>query len=221
MGPYGDSYGGGGATRRGLKLWPIVLFLIYLAYYWFSHQETTAYTGRRQLIDTSPQQEAALGLQSYQEILSQEHVVTSGPVVNEVRDVAKRLVVFRPIIEDRSAIEADAVRHLAGFHGETLGNAAPLEKAEQVEGRFQRHILENLVIGEVFDLDGQIGRQLAKLVRQVAVGLHCQRLEGADRRRMAVPPIIAPVYMGHEYSFLCGPYRTFSDDFRVRNQRQE
>jgi predicted Zn-dependent protease len=98
MGPYGDSYSGG-ATRRGLKLWPILLFLIYLAYYWFSHQETTAYTGRRQLIDTSPQQEAALGLQSYQEILSQERVVTSGPIVAEVRDVAKKLVAAAPSVE--------------------------------------------------------------------------------------------------------------------------
>ena len=69
MGPYGDSYGG--TPRRGLKLWPILIFGIYLAYYWFSHQDTTSYTGRKQLIDTSPQQEAALGLQSYQEILSQ------------------------------------------------------------------------------------------------------------------------------------------------------
>src|ERR1700742_1444869 len=90
MGPYGDSNGGG--PRRGLKLWPILIFGLYFAYYWFSHQDTTSYTGRKQLIDTSPQQEAALGLQSYQEILSQSRVVTTGPLPAQVREIAQRLI---------------------------------------------------------------------------------------------------------------------------------
>ena len=59
----------------GLKLWPILLFGVYLAYYWFSHQDTPLYTGRKQLIDTSPAQEAALGLQSYEQILAESQVV--------------------------------------------------------------------------------------------------------------------------------------------------
>src|SRR5690349_24778954 len=98
MGPYGNTYGGGGA-RRGLKLWPILIFGVYLAYYWFSHQDTTSYTGRKQLIDTSPQQEAALGLQSYQEILSQSQVVTSGPLPQQVREIAQRLIAAAPKVE--------------------------------------------------------------------------------------------------------------------------
>lgn len=96
MGPYGDSYGG---ARRGLKLWPILLFGIYFAYYWFSHQDTTSYTGRKQLIDTSPEQEAALGLQSYQEILSQSQVVTTGPLPQQVAGIAKRLEDAAPAVE--------------------------------------------------------------------------------------------------------------------------
>jgi predicted Zn-dependent protease len=98
MGPYGDS-SSGGMPRRGLKLWPILLFGVYLAYYWFSHQDTTSYTGRKQLIDTSPQQEAALGLQSYQEILSQSQVVTSGPLPGQVREIAQRLIAAAPKVE--------------------------------------------------------------------------------------------------------------------------
>jgi len=98
MGPYGDA-SARGIPRRGLKLWPILLFGIYLAYYWFSHQEEASYTGRKQLIDTSPQQEAALGLQSYQEILSQSRVVTSGPLPQQVRDIAGRLVAAAPKVE--------------------------------------------------------------------------------------------------------------------------
>lgn len=97
MGPYGDSYGG--APRRGLKLWPILIFGVYLAYYWISHQDTTSYTGRKQLIDTTPQQEAALGLQSYQEILSQSQVVTSGALPQQVRTIADRLVKAAPEVE--------------------------------------------------------------------------------------------------------------------------
>jgi len=98
MGPYGDA-SSGGMPRRGLKLWPILLFGVYLAYYWFSHQDTTSYTGRKQLIDTSPQQEAALGLQSYQEILSQSQVVTSGPLPQQVREIAQRLIAAAPKVE--------------------------------------------------------------------------------------------------------------------------
>lgn len=98
MGPYGDAPARG-MSRRGLKLWPILIFGLYLAYYWFSHQETTAYTGRRQLIDTSPQQEAALGLQSYQQILSESQVVTGGRLPQEVRDIAQRLISAAPKVE--------------------------------------------------------------------------------------------------------------------------
>ena len=98
MGPYGNA-SSGGMPRRGLKLWPILLFGVYLAYYWFSHQDTTSYTGRKQLIDTSPQQEAALGLQSYQEILSQSQVVTTGPLPQQVREIAQRLIAAAPKVE--------------------------------------------------------------------------------------------------------------------------
>ena len=98
MGPYGDA-SAGGMPRRGLKIWPILLFVLYLGYYWISHQDTTSYTGRKQLIDTSPEQEAALGLQSYQEILSQSQVVTTGQLPDQVRGIAKRLIDAAPKVE--------------------------------------------------------------------------------------------------------------------------
>lgn len=106
MGPYGDATAYG-TPRRGLKLWPILLFVVYLGYYWISHQDTTSYTGRKQLIDTSPEQEAALGLQSYQEILSQSQVVTSGPLPQEVTDIAKRLIDAAPKVEQYYAQTKD------------------------------------------------------------------------------------------------------------------
>ncbi|MGH8173877.1 MAG: M48 family metallopeptidase [Rhodanobacteraceae bacterium] len=98
MGPYGDA-SSRGTPRRGLKLWPILLFGVYLAYYWFSHQDTASYTGRKQLIDTSPQQEAALGLQSFEQILSESQVVTSGPLPQQVKTIAERLIAAAPKVE--------------------------------------------------------------------------------------------------------------------------
>jgi hypothetical protein len=82
MGPFGNSSSQGGSqgARRGLKLWPILLFGLYFGYYYFSHSNAASFTGRKQLLDTSAEEEAALGLQSYKEILQQSDVVRTGPV---------------------------------------------------------------------------------------------------------------------------------------------
>jgi len=73
-----DPFGNRG-TRRGigfggLRLWVLLLFAAYAGYYWFSNRTTDALTGEKVVIDKhiSPQDEKALGLQAYQEILTQE-----------------------------------------------------------------------------------------------------------------------------------------------------
>jgi predicted Zn-dependent protease len=76
----------------GLRWWPIVLFLLYMGYYWMSHRQEVPMTGRTQLVDISREQEAALGLQSYQEILSQSQVIPAGQEVDAVRTIGTRLV---------------------------------------------------------------------------------------------------------------------------------
>ncbi|MDX2170275.1 MAG: M48 family metallopeptidase [Deltaproteobacteria bacterium] len=88
-----QSYGGGGAPmrRRRVIWWPLVLFALYAGYYYLTNQETVPITGRTQLVDMSREQEAALGLQSYQQILSQENVIQSGKVVDVVRTIGQRL----------------------------------------------------------------------------------------------------------------------------------
>lgn len=80
-------------NRRGgaIRLLPIALFGLYLAYYYFSNQEEVAMTGRSQLIDISHEQEMALGLQSYQQILSESNVLRSGQSVELVREIGYRL----------------------------------------------------------------------------------------------------------------------------------
>ena len=75
-----------------LRLVPLVFFGLYMAYYYFSHREVVPITGRKQLVDLTREQEAALGYQSYQEILSTENVVTSGDAPKLVRGIAERLI---------------------------------------------------------------------------------------------------------------------------------
>ena len=101
MGIFGNrsSQLGQQGNRRGLKLWPIILFGLYFGYYYFSHSNSASFTGRKQLLDTSAQEEAALGLQSYQEILQQSQVIRSGKLPEEVQGIAQRLVEAAPKVE--------------------------------------------------------------------------------------------------------------------------
>ncbi len=76
----------------GLRLWPIVIFGAFFVFYYFSNREEVPLTGRRQLVDISREQEAALGLQSYQEILNQSQVLRQGEAVDMVRAIGERLI---------------------------------------------------------------------------------------------------------------------------------
>ena len=81
----------GGQGRSGIKLLPVLLFGIYGVYYYFSNQETVPVTGRTQLVDISRDQEAALGLQSYRQILRQENVVTTGQNAETIKAIGARI----------------------------------------------------------------------------------------------------------------------------------
>ena len=77
--------------RSGFRLLPIVLFGLYLGYYFLANRETVPLTGRQQLVDISREQEAALGLSSYRQILRQSAVVRQGPEAEEVKRTGSRL----------------------------------------------------------------------------------------------------------------------------------
>ncbi len=83
----------------GFRWWVVLLFGLYAAWYWFSNQHEAAFTGRTQLIDSSVQEEAALGLQAYREILSQSRVLTQGEAPAQVKQIADRLVAVGPRVE--------------------------------------------------------------------------------------------------------------------------
>src|SRR5688572_9006712 len=91
--------------RGGLRIWPLLLFGAYFVYYWFSHQQDASFTGRRQLVDTSIEQQVALWLQSYQEILSQAELVTTGELPQRVDSIMQRLVAVGPAVEQYLATQ--------------------------------------------------------------------------------------------------------------------
>jgi len=81
-----------GRVRPHFKFLPIVLAGLYILFQFLSSEKfTNPVTGERHRVGMSTQQEAALGLQSYQQILSQEHAIKSGPEVEQVTRVAQRL----------------------------------------------------------------------------------------------------------------------------------
>ena len=78
--------------RRHLTIFPIVIALAVAAYQYFGAEKTVnPETGRSARVALSTEQEAALGLQSYREVLSQSQTVENGPQRAMVERVAKRL----------------------------------------------------------------------------------------------------------------------------------
>ena len=89
-----SQFGGGRSLRRrgGFRWQIMLLFAVGAAVYYFMNQETVPLTGRSQLRTMEPAQEMALGLQSYQQILSDSRVVSANePVVQAVSNIGDRL----------------------------------------------------------------------------------------------------------------------------------
>jgi predicted Zn-dependent protease len=79
--------------RRGhLLIVPLVIAAAVMLFQYFGAETfTNAETGERHRVALSTQQEAALGLQAYEDVLAHEQVVENGPQVDMVRRVAERL----------------------------------------------------------------------------------------------------------------------------------
>lgn len=83
---------GSAVRRRGGFRWQIMLlFAIGAAVYYFANQETVPYTGRKQLRTMDVDAEMQLGLDSYRQILSDNKVVQSGPVVDAVNTIGAKI----------------------------------------------------------------------------------------------------------------------------------
>src|SRR6476660_2200467 len=78
--------------RRHIRWLPLVLAALFFAYQYFSSEKfVNPETGRKSHVGLSSQQEAALGLQSYQQVLAQSQTINSGPELQMVKRVADRL----------------------------------------------------------------------------------------------------------------------------------
>jgi len=81
-----------------IRLIVIVLALVVAGWQYFSAPTFTNPTsGRTERLGLTTEQESTLGLQSFQQVVAQSHVVTDGPQVDQVTRVAKRLAAIAGI----------------------------------------------------------------------------------------------------------------------------
>ena len=100
--------GEGGQPRRGggIRWWILVLFAGYAAFSWFGSSKTDPYTGQKAHYGASVDEEAQLGLQAFQEVLSQEKPLDpSDPAAKQIEGIAKRLVARAADVEAQLAAE--------------------------------------------------------------------------------------------------------------------
>jgi predicted Zn-dependent protease len=83
----GDNQGGGGGLFR---LVPIIIGVAVIGFTMARGCQTGPF-GRRQVVAMNADQETALGAQAYREVLQKSDVIRSGPIVDAVEDIARRL----------------------------------------------------------------------------------------------------------------------------------
>lgn len=78
--------------KASIRIIPILIAGMIFAWQYFgSEKYTNPETGRTSKVGLSVEQEAALGFQSYQQVLAQSRTVDSGPQYEMVRTIANRL----------------------------------------------------------------------------------------------------------------------------------
>jgi metalloendopeptidase OMA1, mitochondrial len=77
--------------RYAIRFIPIAIAAIVVWFQFLSSEKTTNEAGRTVHLALSPEQEEALGIQSYREVLAQSDTIRSGPQYELVREVATRL----------------------------------------------------------------------------------------------------------------------------------
>ena len=78
--------------RTGLKLAPLIIAGVFILFQFLSADRfTNPETGKVQRVAMSSEQEEALGLQAFREVLSSSDVVETGPAADAVRRVSERI----------------------------------------------------------------------------------------------------------------------------------
>ena len=74
-----------------IRVVPIAIALLVVVFQFFSADRFTNEAGRTARVGMSSEQEEALGMQSFQQVLQQSQVITSGPEYETVKRVAERI----------------------------------------------------------------------------------------------------------------------------------
>jgi predicted Zn-dependent protease len=101
----GSGNGQPGRASRGfggIRWWVLVLFAAYAAISWFGNAKTDPYTGEKAHYGATVDEEAQLGLQAFQQVLTEEHPLDAAdPRARAIEAIARRLV------EHADEVEAD------------------------------------------------------------------------------------------------------------------
>ena len=90
----------------GIRWWVLLVFAVYAAFSWFGSAKTDPYTGGKARYGASVDEEAQLGLQAFQEVLSQEKPLdASDPTAKQIEGIARRLVARASEVEAQLAAE--------------------------------------------------------------------------------------------------------------------
>src|SRR5271166_1852449 len=103
-------------------------------------------------------------------------------------DVAQRLLMLGPIIQDRAAVEPDHVGHAGDIARALERQPDPLEQAEHVEFALALHLVQHLVGREIVDADDHAFAQVAKPFGQALEDVMGHRLHCGERGRFQVGP---------------------------------
>jgi hypothetical protein len=99
-------------------------------------------------------------------------------------DVAERLVVLGPVIENGAPVEEDHIGQCAGMSELlALREAGALEQAEQIELALCLHIVQHIVFREILYPDDDIAGEIMKILRQACVSIRRECVKILERRR--------------------------------------
>ena len=165
---------------------PLLLFIIYGVYYWISNQETVPYTGRTQLVELDRDQEAALGLQSYDMIMSKSDVVQRGDAVDLVRGIGRRIAIAAgpddPGFEwEYNLVRSDQANAFALPGGKVAVYSGILPVVENADGLA---VVMGHEIAHAIARHGAERMAMQKLVRigQVAAGVTVMDMDAGQQR---------------------------------------
>lgn len=103
---FGNQQSSAGRGRGGIRWWVILLFAAYAAWSWFGNSEPDPFTGEKAHYGATPDEEAQMGLQAFQQVLNEERPLPDNdPNAIAITEIAKRLVNVASRVEADLAAE--------------------------------------------------------------------------------------------------------------------